>query len=43
LIESYTTQLVNPGLIDLVVFTLLLLMLAFRPTGLVAERREENV
>jgi branched-chain amino acid transport system permease protein len=43
LIESYTTQLVNPGLIDIVVFSLLLLMLAFRPTGLVAEKREENV
>jgi hypothetical protein len=25
------------------VFGLLLLMLAFRPTGLVSERREENV
>jgi branched-chain amino acid transport system permease protein len=43
LIESYTTQLVNPGLIDIVVFSLLLLMLAFRPTGLIAEKREENV
>src|SRR5215217_849011 len=43
LIESFTTQFVNPGLIDIVVFTLLLLMLAFRPTGLIAERREENV
>jgi branched-chain amino acid transport system permease protein len=31
------------GLIDIVVFGLLLLMLAFRPTGLVSERREENV
>jgi len=43
LIESYTTQLLNPGLTDIVVFGLLLLMLALRPTGLVAERREENV
>ncbi|HEY8443102.1 MAG TPA: branched-chain amino acid ABC transporter permease [Xanthobacteraceae bacterium] len=43
LIESFTTQFVNPGLIDIVVFTLLLLMLALRPTGLIAERREENV
>jgi branched-chain amino acid transport system permease protein len=43
LIESTTTQLVNPGLTDIVVFTLLLLMLAFRPTGLIAEKREENV
>ena len=43
LIESYTTQFINPGLLDIVVFTLLLLMLAFRPTGLIAEKREENV
>jgi branched-chain amino acid transport system permease protein len=43
LIESYTTQLLGPGLIDIVVFALLLLMLALRPTGLIAERREENV
>lgn len=43
LIESYTTQFLAPGLIDIVVFALLLLMLAVRPTGLVAERREENV
>jgi branched-chain amino acid transport system permease protein len=43
LIESYTTQLINPGLTDIVVFTLLLLMLALRPTGLIPEKREENV
>jgi len=43
LIESYTTQFINPGLTDIVVFTLLLLMLALRPTGLIAEKREENV
>jgi branched-chain amino acid transport system permease protein len=43
LIESFTTQFLAPGLIDIVVFGLLLTMLAFRPTGLVAERREENV
>jgi branched-chain amino acid transport system permease protein len=43
LIESYTTQFLEPGLIDIVVFGLLLLMLAVRPTGLVAEKREENV
>src|SRR5713226_9713590 len=43
LIEAYTTQLLRPGLIDIVVFTLLLLMLAIRPTGLIAEKREENV
>jgi branched-chain amino acid transport system permease protein len=43
LIESFTTQYFDPGLIDIVVFGLLLLMLALRPTGLVSERREENV
>jgi branched-chain amino acid transport system permease protein len=43
LIESFTTQYFDPGLIDIVVFGLLLLMLAFRPTGLISERREENV
>jgi branched-chain amino acid transport system permease protein len=43
LIESYTTQFLDPGLIDIVVFALLLVMLAFRPTGLIAEKRTENV
>lgn len=43
LIESYTTQFLQPGLIDIVVFALLLLTLAVRPTGLIAEKREENV
>jgi branched-chain amino acid transport system permease protein len=43
LIESYTTQFLDPGLIDIVVFALLLLMLAVRPTGLIAEKRAENV
>jgi branched-chain amino acid transport system permease protein len=43
LIESYTTQFLDPGLIDIVVFALLLLTLAVRPTGLIAERHEENV
>lgn len=43
LIESYTTQFLAPGLIDIVVFGLLLMMLALRPTGLISERREENV
>lgn len=43
LIESYTTQFLDPGLIDIVVFALLLLTLAIRPTGLIADRREENV
>jgi branched-chain amino acid transport system permease protein len=43
LIESFTTQYLEPGMIDIVVFGLLLLTLALRPTGLIAERREENV
>jgi branched-chain amino acid transport system permease protein len=43
LIESYTTQFLDPGLIDIVVFALLLIMLAVRPTGLIAEKRAENV
>jgi branched-chain amino acid transport system permease protein len=43
LIESFWTQFFDPGLIDIVVFALLLLTLALRPTGLIAERREENV
>ena len=43
LIESYTTQYLDPGLIDIVVFALLLLMLAVKPTGLISEKREENV
>jgi branched-chain amino acid transport system permease protein len=43
LVEAATTQLLNPGLTDIVVFTLLLVMLAVRPTGLIAEKREENV
>ncbi len=43
LIESYTTQYLGPGMIDIVVFAILLLMLAVRPTGLIAEKRDENV
>jgi len=43
LIESFTTQFLTPGISDIVVFGILLLTLAFRPTGLIAERREENV
>ena len=30
-------------MIDIIVFALLLVMLAIRPTGLIAEKREENV
>ena len=43
IIEAFTVQYLGSGLIDLVVFVLLLAMLAVRPTGLIAERREENV
>ncbi len=43
LIESFTTQYLGPGMIDIVVFALLLATLAIRPTGLIAEKREENV
>ena len=43
IIESFTTQFLDPGLIDIVVFGILLATLAIRPTGLIAERREENV
>jgi branched-chain amino acid transport system permease protein len=43
LIESYTSQFLGPGVIDIVVFGLLMLMLALRPTGLIADKREENV
>src|SRR5260221_13938935 len=43
LIESVTTPVVTPPLTHKLVFTLLLLMLAVRPTGLIAEEREENV
>lgn len=43
LIEAFTVQYLGTGIIDLVVFALLLIMLVFRPTGLIAERKEENV
>jgi branched-chain amino acid transport system permease protein len=43
LIETFTTQYFQPGLIDIVVFAILLVTLAIRPTGLIAENREENV
>jgi len=42
-IEAFTVQYLGSGLIDLVVFAMLLAMLVVRPTGLVAERKEENV
>ena len=43
LIEAFTVQYLGSGLIDLVVFVLLLVVLVVKPTGLIAERREENV
>lgn len=43
IIEAFTVQYLGSGLIDLVVFVLLLVMLLLRPTGLIAERKEENV
>ncbi len=42
-IEAIVSQYFDPGFIDIVVFGLLLLTLAVRPTGLIAERVEENV
>lgn len=42
-IEAFTVQYLGSGLIDLVVFAMLLAMLVVRPTGLIAERKEENV
>jgi branched-chain amino acid transport system permease protein len=43
LVEAMTVQYLGSGMTDLVVFGLLLLTLAVRPTGLIAERREVNV
>src|SRR4051794_25498306 len=43
IIEAFTVQYLGSGLIDLVVFVLLLAMLVVRPTGLIAERKEENL
>jgi branched-chain amino acid transport system permease protein len=43
IIEAFTVQYLGSGLIDLVVFVMLLAMLVVRPTGLIAERKEENV
>src|SRR4051812_26623969 len=43
IIEAFTVQYLGSGLIDLVVFAMLLAMLVLRPTGLIAERKEENV
>jgi branched-chain amino acid transport system permease protein len=43
IIEAFTVQYLGSGLIDLVVFVLLLVMLVIRPTGIIAERKEENV
>jgi branched-chain amino acid transport system permease protein len=43
IIEAFTVQYLGSGVIDLVVFVLLLFTLVVKPTGLIAERREENV
>lgn len=43
LIESYITGYFVGSWVDIVAFVLLILMLAIRPTGLIAERVEENV
>ena len=43
LIEAFTTQYLDSGVTDLVVFALLLIMLLVKPTGLIAEKKEENV
>lgn len=43
LIESYITGYLIGSWVDIAVFALLILMLAIKPTGLVAERVEENV
>src|SRR2546426_4589120 len=43
IIEAFTVQYLGAGLIDLVAFALLLAMLVVKPTGLIAERKEENV
>ena len=43
IVEAFTVQYLGSGIIDLVVFAMLLAMLVLRPTGLIAERKEENV
>jgi len=43
IVEAFTVQYLGAGLIDLVAFALLLAMLVVKPTGLIAERKEENV
>ena len=43
IVEAFTVQYLGSGIIDLVVFAMLLTMLVIRPTGLIAERKEENV
>jgi branched-chain amino acid transport system permease protein len=43
LIESYISGYFIGSWVDIVAFALLVLMLAIRPTGLIAERVEENV
>jgi branched-chain amino acid transport system permease protein len=43
IIEAFTIQYLGSGVIDLVIFALLLLMLAIKPTGLIAENREVSL
>ena len=43
IVEAFTVQYLGSGVIDLVVFVLLLVMLVIKPTGIIAERKEENV
>jgi branched-chain amino acid transport system permease protein len=43
LIESYITGYLIGSWVDIAVFAILILMLAIKPTGLIAERVEENV
>ena len=42
-IESLVTGYLEAGLSSLIIFSILLLTLAVRPTGLIAERVDENV
>jgi branched-chain amino acid transport system permease protein len=43
IIEAFTIQYLGSGVIDLVIFALLLVMLAIKPTGLIAENREVSL
>ena len=43
LIEAFTTQYLDSGVTDLVVFALLLIMLLVKPTGLIAEKKDIEI